>query len=71
MTGTGGSTTATVNVTVTAVNDNPVGHQRRRATVAEDSEAATIAVLANDTAGPDVGETLTVTAVHGRARAAA
>ena len=53
---------ATVSITVTAVNDAPVA-ATDQATVAEDSGATSIAVLANDTAGPDVGETLTVTAV--------
>ena len=68
--GNGGSATATVNVTVTSVNDNPVANSDS-ATVAEDSGVTAIAVLANDTLGPDVGETLTVTAVtqgaHGTA----
>ena len=60
--GNGGSATASVSVTVTPVNDNPVANEDT-ATVAEDSVANAIAVLANDTLGPDAGETLTVTAV--------
>jgi large repetitive protein len=60
--GNGGSATATVNVTVTNVNDNPVA-VTDSATVAEDSGANAIAVLANDTLGPDTGETLAVSAV--------
>ena len=60
--GNGGTATATVNVTVTAVNDDPVANDDA-ATVAEDSGATAIDVLANDTLGPDTGETLTVTAV--------
>ena len=59
---TAGPATATVTVTVTpstttrcAVDDT--------ATVAEDSLATAIDVRANDTLGPDSGETLTVTAV--------
>ena len=60
--GNGGSATATVTVTVTPVNDNPVANADS-ATVAEDSGVTNIAVRTNDTIGPDVGETLTVTAV--------
>jgi uncharacterized repeat protein (TIGR01451 family) len=59
--GNGGTDTATVSVTVTNVNDNPDA-VNNSATVAEDSGANSIDVLANDTAAPDVGETLTVTA---------
>ena len=54
--------TATVTITVTNVNDDPVANDDT-ATVAEDSGATPIDVLANDNDGPDVGETLTVTAV--------
>ena len=68
--GNGGSATATVNVTVTPVNDDPVANDDT-ATVAEDSGATAIAVLANDTIGPDAGETLTVTAVTQGAHGAA
>ena len=58
--GNGGSDTATVNITVTSVNDNPDAVDDG-ATVAEDSGANTINVRANDT---DVeSDTLTITAV--------
>ncbi len=60
--GNGGTATATVNVTVTAVNDNPTA-SNDAITVAEDSGATVVNVLANDSFAPDVGETLTVTAV--------
>jgi VCBS repeat-containing protein len=60
--GNGGTDTATVTVTVTEANDNPVA-LNDSATVAEESSSTTINVLANDTTGPDTGETLTVTAV--------
>ena len=64
---TGGLTdTATVKVNVTEANDNPTA-TTDPVTVVEDSTAATpantINVLANDSSAPDVGETLTVTAV--------
>ena len=59
--GNGGSDTATVNVTVTNVNDDPTANDDA-ATVAEDSGANTINVLANDSSAPDTGETLTITA---------
>ena len=54
--------TATVNVTVNNVNDNPTANDDN-ATVAEDSGATTINVLTNDSIAPDAGETLTVTGV--------
>ena len=57
-----GGSTATVAVTVTCVNDDPVANDDA-ATVDEDSGANAINVLVNDNDGPDVGETLTVTAV--------
>ncbi len=60
--GHGGTDTATVNVSVTPVNDNPVATDDS-ATVAEDSTDNLIDVLANDNDGVDSGETLTVTAV--------
>src|SRR4051812_30421276 len=60
--GKGGTAAATVTVTVTPVNDNPVANADT-ATVAEDSGVTNILVRTNDTIGPDVGETLTVTAV--------
>src|SRR5207247_623266 len=59
--GNGGTASATVSVTVTSVNDNPVANADA-ATVAEDSGANAIDVLANDNSGPDTGETLSVTA---------
>ncbi len=71
--GNGGVSQATVNITVTPVNDPPtllddtVG-------VAEGSTNNPLPVLANDSIAPDVGETLTVTAVttplHGTATVA-
>src|SRR6185295_12312305 len=60
--GHGGSATANVTMTVTSVNDNPVANPDST-TVREDSLATVISVLANDNAGPDTGETLSVTAV--------
>ena len=60
--GNGGTSTATVTVTVTPVNDPPVA-VADATTVAEDSGATAVNVLANDTTGPDVGETLAVVAV--------
>src|ERR687890_50351 len=60
--GNGGMSTATVTMTVTAVNDNPTAVDDS-ATVAEDSAAAAVNVLANDSASPDTGETLTITSV--------
>ena len=52
----------TVSITVTPVNDDPPA-ATDAATVAEDSVANAIAVLANDSILPDAGETLTITAV--------
>jgi uncharacterized protein (TIGR03382 family) len=60
--GNGGTDTATVTVTVTSVNDDPIAADDT-ATVAEDSGATVVDVLANDSTGPDAGETLTVTSV--------
>ncbi|HEY5838344.1 MAG TPA: Ig-like domain-containing protein [Pyrinomonadaceae bacterium] len=60
--GNGGTDTATVNVNVTTVNDPPDAVDDA-VTVAEDSGAINISVLANDSSAPDTGETLTVTAV--------
>ncbi|KFE60960.1 internalin [Hyalangium minutum] len=60
--GNGGTATATVTVTVTPVNDPPEANDDTFS-VAEDSLPAVLSVLANDTLGPDTGETLTVTAV--------
>ena len=60
--GNGGTATATVSVTVGDVNDPPDA-AGDSATVAEDSGANGIDVLANDTFAPDTGETLTVSQV--------
>ncbi len=57
-----GTATATVNVTIENANDDPVANNDV-ATVAEDSTDNVIDVLGNDNDGPDVNETLTVTAV--------
>jgi outer membrane protein OmpA-like peptidoglycan-associated protein len=57
--GNGGSDTASVSVTVTAVNDAPNAVDDTR-TVAEDSAPTAINVLANDSIAPDIGETLTI-----------
>lgn len=63
-TGVGGalSDTDTVAITVTPVNDPPRA-VADAVTVAEDSSATTIDVLANDVIAPDVNETLRITAV--------
>ncbi len=60
--GNGGTDTATVTMTVTPVNDPPTAVDDAR-TVAEDSGATALGVLANDSILPDTGETLTITAV--------
>jgi large repetitive protein len=52
----------TVSLTVAPVNDNPVAADDT-ATSVEDGGAISADVLANDTSAPDVGETLTITAV--------
>src|SRR5687767_12826217 len=67
--GNGGSATADVTVTVTSVNDAPVA-MADAATVAEDSSANAIAVLANDNSGPDSGEARTGAAKAQGARGA-
>src|SRR5262249_42517880 len=58
-------------ITVVPVNDPPVANPDT-VTVLEDSGGTTVNVLANDTSGPDTGETLSVTAVtqpaHGTVR---
>ncbi len=59
--GNGGSDTATVTVTVST--NNPPTANNDSITVDEDSGATVVNVLANDSTAPDVGETLTVTAV--------
>lgn len=53
---------ATVTVTVTPVNDPPVGNEDTL-TVDENSTENVLDVLANDEIAPDTGETLTITAV--------
>jgi uncharacterized protein (TIGR03382 family) len=60
--GNGGTSTATVTVTVTPVNEDPVANDDSF-TVAEDSVANVLNVLANDTTAPDTGETLTISGV--------
>ncbi len=60
--GNGGTATATASVTVTPANDPPQA-VNDLASVAEDSGANTINVLANDSIAPDAGETLTVVGV--------
>jgi hypothetical protein len=59
--GNGGTDTAMVTVTVTPMNDPPDAVDDTL-TVAEDSAATVVDVLANDSTAPDTGETLTVTA---------
>ena len=60
--GNGGTATGTVTVTVNNVNDNPTAADDT-ATVNEDSGANAVNVLLNDSFAPDVGETLSITAV--------
>ena len=60
--GTADSNVVTVAITVNAVNDAPDAIDDA-ATVAEDSVANSIIVLANDSFAPDTLETLTITAV--------
>ncbi|HEX4611208.1 MAG TPA: Ig-like domain-containing protein, partial [Urbifossiella sp.] len=60
--GNGGTATATVSVTVTPVNDPPTANPDGFS-LAYNAPATTLAVLANDTAAPDAGETLAVVAV--------
>lgn len=60
--GHGGTAQATVTMTITPTNDNPVANADS-ATVAEESAATNIQVLANDNSGPDASETLSITAV--------
>ncbi|MDV7214299.1 Ig-like domain-containing protein, partial [Azotobacter beijerinckii] len=52
----------TLTITVTPVNDAPDA-VNDSFTVAEDSGATVLNLLANDSFAPDTGETLTVTAV--------
>ncbi|MEO1524730.1 MAG: Ig-like domain-containing protein, partial [Planctomycetota bacterium] len=60
---TGAQETATVTVTVTAVNDPPTG-VADSFTVVEGSAATRLDVLSNDSIAPDTVETLTVTAAQ-------
>ena len=62
----GGTATATVNVTITAVNDAPLAVDDTPASIAEDAGATPIDVLANDT-DTDL-DTLTITGVTQGAR---
>ena len=59
--GNGGSDPATVNITVTSVNDAPDA-VNDSATVDEDSGANAVSVFTNDSILPDTGETLSITA---------
>ena len=56
----GNSTTVTVTVNVSAVNDLPTARDDSFAAVS-DSPSTSLDVLANDTTEPDMGETLTIT----------
>jgi hypothetical protein len=58
----GNQATATVNVTVTPLNDAPVGNDDTF-TVDADSSKIELDVLANDSIEPDTGETLRITAI--------
>ncbi|SEU37900.1 Ig-like domain-containing protein [Stigmatella erecta] len=60
--GRGGTDTATVTITITDVNAPPVATDDAF-TVSKDSGATELDVLANDSTAPDVGETLSITAV--------
>ena len=60
--GNGGTDVATVTVSVTPVNDDPTVTDDS-ITVQQDSSATTVSVLSNDSSAPDVGESLTVSAV--------
>ena len=63
LTGTGGAATSTASSAVSGgANSNPTANNDA-ATVAEDSGATVVTVLANDSFAPDTGETLTVTSV--------
>lgn len=57
----GNSSTATVRMTVANTNDPPVALDDAF-TIAEDAQAASLNVLANDSTGSDTSETLTITA---------
>ena len=58
----GESGTGTVTVTVTAVNDSPIANDDTF-TVGRGESNRTLDVLANDTSGPDTGETLIISEV--------
>ncbi len=60
--GNGGTATATVTLTVTPTNDPPTA-TNDQANVPKNSSNNQISVLANDSFAPDLGETLSVTAV--------
>ncbi len=60
--GRGGVDTASVLVTVTSVNDEPTA-VADGFTLQQNSGANALSVLSNDSAAPDLGETLTITAV--------
>ncbi|CAM2007921.1 beta strand repeat-containing protein [Acanthopleuribacter pedis] len=60
--GNGGNDTATVTMTVTGSNDPPTATDDT-GTVLEDSTNTVVSVLTNDSFAPDVGETLTISAV--------
>jgi hypothetical protein len=60
--GTANSVTATITITAGGANNNPIANPDA-VTVLVNSTATPIPVLANDSTAPDVGETLTVTAV--------
>ncbi len=61
--GAGGTATGTVSITVNNVNDPPTANDNIFNNVQEDATTA-LDVLANDSILPDVGETLTITAVN-------
>ena len=63
--GNGGTATGTVNVTITAVNDDPVA-TNDSLTIAEDAAATDLDVIANDT-DVDTGDTLSINVVNGAA----
>ena len=60
--GNGGVDTATVTVTVTSVNDAPTATDDSF-TVLQNSGPTAVSVLSNDSAAPDLGETLTIVSV--------
>jgi len=59
----GSDDTATVTVTVDNVNDPPTASNDTTFSADEDSANNSLDVLANDSISPDIGETLTITAV--------